>query len=535
MQARLFGTILGLFALVALCACGGSGSDSVSKKAITGTVFASSVSGAAVTAKDMADNTVGGPASTSTAGAFSIDVNENALSGALIFESQGGSYTDEATGASAQAGKLAAYVPEGTLSAEGPTVNLTPSSTIVASLISTHGKTPAQAGEAFNAAFGYVPDTSTCPRNAPTSGDDVPQRLAGLRAVAFSKLTKDLGLAPSEQSALLAALANDLSDGSLNGKRGSDVVAITPSVSMPADVQNKFERAMSGLMSDTTANHTGLTVDQIGSLPFAKLALSATYKVEYVPGMMPPAAGKTTFKLRITNRAEGTPATGLAVSLMPLMHMSTRNHSTPVDLVVEDSATPGTYNCTAYYLMSSMSSTGMSMGYWELKVMLGTGMYAESVTFYPGVGMSMASNTQRVTLKGQADTIAGMTGPEKRSYFLFRDGIEGATLKLFIAAKQSMMSYPAVSMGSTLTDAGGAAWTVDTMSVQTSTDGSAWVDAVDNGGGHWSASTLAGLGGLGTAQPSTVYVKLTINGEQKTTDGNAAAGTNESGSFTVTP
>jgi hypothetical protein len=207
--------------------------------------------------------------------------------------------------------------------------------------------------------------------------------------------------------------------------------------------------------------------------------------------------------------------------------MSSMQHSTPVDSIVDNN--DGTYTCSVYYLMAS----GPGMGYWELKVMIGSGMTGETATFYPNVGMAMGSTTVRAALKGQNDIISSMTGTEKRSYYLFNEGLTGTTgFNLFIAAKESMMAYPAVSVGTTLHDENGSAWTVNTMTVEASTDGSTWVTGTDNGGGHWS---LSGLSGLSTGVTGTVYIKLNINNEDKTTDGSAPSGSNAYASFTVTP
>jgi hypothetical protein len=176
-------------------------------------------------------------------------------------------------------------------------------------------------------------------------------------------------------------------------------------------------------------------------------------------------------------------------------------------------------------------ASGSGMGYWELRVTMG-GTAGESVTFYPSVGMAMGSTTVRATLKGQNDTIAG-TPPAKRTYYLFNDGSTTTTsFKLFIAAQESMMSYPAVSAGTTLHDASNGAWIVNPITVYVSTDNATWVAATDNTGGHW---TVSGLTGLTAGQTGTIYVKLTVNGEQKTTTGDAVSATNGYASFTVTP
>jgi hypothetical protein len=486
-------------------------------------VFAAPVSGATVVVLNSSGTTtVAGPVSTADDGTYSINIPTSALANDLIISSNSGTFTDEATAAATSAGTLAAYVTGGALST-GATVNIDPSSTIIHAIVTGSSKTCGEANAIFNSAFGYTPDTSVAPKNGPPSGQDTAQRLAGLRAAVFSQLTKDLGFGPDRQFDLLAALSQDLADdGKLNGSAGS-----VNGTNIPEDIQNKFECALVSFLSNTTANLTGLTADQIGSLPFAKVALTNTYKVEYLPGMMAASQGKTAFKIRITNRSNGLPATGLTVSLMPMMHMAAMSHSTPVDVVTE-SATAGTYDSTIYYLMAS----GPGMGYWELKVMIG-GMMGETATFYPNVGMSMGANTVRATLKGQNDIISSMTGTEKRSYYLFNEGLTGTTgFNLFIAAKESMMSYPVVSGGTTLHDETGAAWTVNPITVLASTDGSTWTAANDNTGGHWS---VTGLSGLSSGVTGTIYVKLNINGEDKTTNGNVASGSNAYASFTVTP
>jgi hypothetical protein len=268
-------------------------------------------------------------------------------------------------------------------------------------------------------------------------------------------------------------------------------------------------------------NRTGLTIDRIEALPFNTTALTSSYKVEYLPGMTAAAQGKTSFRIRVSN-PDGTPATGRSISLIPTMHMASMSHSAPVDAVVE-SATPGTYDCTVYYLMAS----GPGMGLWELKIMIG----AETAVFYPPVAMSMGS-TSRAVLKGNADMIAstmGMGGT-KRPYYLFNEGLTNDTFTLFVAAQDDAMmtSYPALFAGSTLHDQAGAAVAVTAMTVELSTDKTAWIAATDHGNGHWSAAglTLPDSGGH-------IYARVTVNGEQKTTDGSAATLTNGFADFTI--
>ncbi len=263
------------------------------------------------------------------------------------------------------------------------------------------------------------------------------------------------------------------------------------------------------------------------------VALSTNYRVEYVQmGMTGATQGKTMFKINLSNR-DGSPAPGKSITLMPMMHMvDGMSHATPVGPVIDNG--DGTYTCTVYYLMAS----GPGMGQWELTIMIGM---SDSVIFYPSVGMAMG-DTPRMTLTATSsnDTImSGMTNTVKRSYYLFNDGLSGTTgFNLFIATKETMTSYPAVSIGTVLSSPTG---TITSMTVRASTDSNpdpslkTWIDAVPGSdAGEWS---ISGLTNLVSGQTGTIYVQLTVNGEQKTTDGlvSNASGTNTYAAFTVTP
>jgi hypothetical protein len=258
--------------------------------------------------------------------------------------------------------------------------------------------------------------------------------------------------------------------------------------------------------------------------PNPNVALTASYKVEYVPGAPAnPTMGKTTFQLRITKLSDGLPADSLDVSLEPMMHMPGMDHSTPVDVVTESA--PGIYDCTVYYIMASSD-----VDTWELKVMIA----GETVAFYPAVGMAMNSDSIRGTLYGPDDIVTGMSGTQYNKYYLLKDGpvtVAASTLRLFIAHGENMnMKFVPVSDGSVLSSPTGTV----AMTVQASMDSafSSLLTVDDNGGGHWSVS---GLTGLVSAQTTTIYVKLNVNTQDKTTNGLPAAGSNDYATFIVTP
>jgi hypothetical protein len=522
-------------ALFALSGCGGGGGGAAyipagSTTAVSGSVYAAPVDGAVVVVLDSTGTTtIAGPVSTNADGSYTVRIPKSALSSDMIFSSHNGTFTDEATGTVTPAGTLTAYVIAGSLGT-GSGVYLDPASTIIADLVQSRGKTLNQANTIFSQAFGYTPDWSIAPQNQPSSGNNQPQRLAALHAMAFSQLTKDLGFGPAIQFNLLGALAADLADGTLDGMNGANPVSLSTGT-LPADIENRFTCSLISLISNTAVNLTGLNEGEIGNLPFAKVAFSSNYRVEYMQmGMMGATQGKTMFKMKLSN-PDGSPAPGKMVTLMPKMHMPGMSHATPLGAITDNG--DGTYTCAAYYLMAS----GPGMGYWELKVMIGMN---DSVTFYPSVGMAMGDTTRTtLTATSSNDTIGSGMGVTKRPYYLFNDGLSGTTgFNLFIAAKESMMSFPAVSIGTVLSSPTG---TITSMSVRASTDSDPdpnnkiWIDAVaGTNPGQWS---LSGLTNLASGVSDTIYVQLTVNGEQKTLDGlvSNASGTNTYAAFIVTP
>jgi hypothetical protein len=273
-----------------------------------------------------------------------------------------------------------------------------------------------------------------------------------------------------------------------------------------------------------------LTLAACGSTKTEYVTVTApesTYLVEYLPGMMGAVAGKTTFQLRVRTRADYKAATGLAITVKPVMTMPAYDHGAPADLVTE-SATPGTYDCAVYYQMAS----GAGMGYWELTATIG----AESVTFVPSVAMAMGSDTVKANLWGVSDAAVPDTASTK--YVIFKDGpllASAGSLKLYVSrAEDMMMTFKPVSAGSVL---GGPTGTVSSVSLTayaaTDTAFATPLAAVDGGHGHWSVD-VSSLGLTAGAQ-ATVNLKLKVNGEDKTTNGLAPAGANASVAFKVTP
>ncbi len=579
---------LGIPFITLLVACGSGSSDNNNPSAnggtqntLNGSVFASAIDGASCEVIDSIGNVVSGPFMTSVDGSYSVTLPSDRLAEDLIVECSGGTFTDEATGLTNRtAGFMAAHIAGGTANA-GNTIHITPSSTIVHDLITQHGKTAMEATAAFTDAFGFTPDYTTAPTDAsaPAQGAEQASLLSGLRAATFSQLANDLGLLSTDQFALFSALATDLSDGILDGHATSGVVTIEgTSTELPVDIQNRFVRALVNFRNGRDAS--GLANSNIGILPFAKTAMTDNYKIDYLPGMHTAVNGETEFTLKISDHND-TAQTGMAVSIKPKMNMDGMVHGTAFEGTCSESATIGEYSCTVYYLMPSIMMNDRSMGFWELKVMVG-GHDGEHAFFHPTVTMAMG-DTAQVRLKGRNDKISSsinhdvgngtgndhsgdnmhaavrthpeddstnsmMNETEVRTYYLFKKSLTGMTgnhsFEFFVAAKENMMHYPAVSAGTTLNSGDlNHELSIVTMSVEVSTDAINWVTATDHDGhghsGQWVADNISGLT---DGSEAVLYVRLIVEGEQKTTDGatpNALPATDDANNhyakFIVTP
>ena len=501
---------------------GGSSDNNAAQSEISGSVFASYMEGASVSIYDTAGNLVAGPVMTNAQGGFTIKIDTALLDTELVFKSTGGTFTDEVqSGGVTIGGALSALLESDALSgAVEVSVNLTPSTTLVERLVSEHDKTLDQAKEDFEGAFGFVPNPHIMPKDATIDNADASadQKLAGLRAAAFSQLTNDLGLTATQQFELVVQLADDLSDGTLDGKDGATALEVGET-SLGDNIQSKYSQSFVDFkVSDK--NKTSLTNTEIGILPFAQLAMTDSYKLQYVPGMMKAMEGKTTFKVKITD-LENNPVTDLSPMLMPMMNMASHSHSTPKGSFVEDEAEEGTYIATVYFVMASQMSSGMSMGYWDLKVSVGE----ESAHFYPPVMMAMG-DTALAKLKDQNDEIQSMDSMMMpRPYFLFNNGLSTAgdnhDFSIFLATKDSMMSFPSLN--------------ADSVIVEMSTNQTTWTTAAYTATGIWTGSDLSGLT---AGEEGIIYVKLTVDDLQATDTGEAPDASDENSDeamFFVTP
>ena len=270
------------------------------------------------------------------------------------------------------------------------------------------------------------------------------------------------------------------------------------------------------------------------------IQLTDSYKVEYVPGEMDAAQGKTEFQIILTDltAAKDLQArfAGPTVTLMPLMYMTDKTHSTPVannGACVENfTTTIGTYDCTIFYVMAD-TMDGISTGHWELEVTIGG---TESVMFYPSVGMAMG-DTPVVMLRNENLAMNSVA----RTFHVFKSSLTGTTgdhtFELFTSTMETMMSFPVVYPNIVLNQDSLMPLPIFTMTIKVSTDPTFVtdvVDAISGANGHWS---VPGIQNLVDGQEGKLYVEVIINDFvlNSSIDGVAGAGINNYGTFTITP
>ncbi|MDT8446579.1 MAG: hypothetical protein RRB13_06740 [bacterium] len=539
-------TFWGLVALSALSVGCKSANDSTNNDVtISGRVMAGPTAGAQVQVADEQGRVWFTTTTTDADGNYSVALTEEQRAQTLLFTATGGSYTDEATGSSVNATNgLSAYVAANELSSTATSVSLTPETTIVAtaaaqwathhSSVTTLADRLTAARAAFSDQFGYSVDHSQLPISATSTPDataTTAQKKAGLRAASFSQLNKNLGGAASDQDSLLAILGQDLADGSLDGKAGSSQLSFAGS-DLSAALPSQFDTAYRGFF-EGTQNKTGLVASDLDNTAFGKMVKTSSYMVTYVPGSMAAMQGKTMFSLKVADHS-GNAVSGASLALTPMMHMDSYSHSSPV-VGCTESSTAGTHSCTLYYLMPSYMGT-TQMGYWQLTAKVTKSGATESAVFYPLVKPSM-SDTTRATLRHQtALTMAMSGGTEARYFFLFKNSLSGSTgshtFSVYLATRESMMSFPAIVSGTTYNTGTSYAFTPTTITLQASTDASTWTNMTSSGSGVW---TLSGISGLTSGTSGKIYIKATLDSSQLTTDGSAVGTSNGYATFTVTP
>lgn len=541
--------LCGLALALGLSACSAD-SNKTSTTTITGTAMSGLLDGATLNVYNDEGALLAGPVDVAS-GAFSVDIPNSAFDDSIILETSDGSYVDEATGDTVTiSGTGLSVAIRGTKLKNQGTVAITPESTVLryaaenwtganAKALSTDAAAAPQAhlwhdiadaASAFESEFTWTSDSSIAPVAA-TAADDAASddaKLAGFRGAAFSQLASDLYDDPTQQMALLQGLGKDLSDGALDGQMDSTNIKVN-GTKLTADLGPRFGQAMMNLLSNSR-HLVGLASDDLETLPFGLTYVTDSYIVTYVEGSMSAASGITSFQIQVTDHS-GDAVSGISLTLKPTMHMASYSHATPVETCSQSSSDSTTWDCVMYYLMPSAMS-GASMGIWELDVKVAKDGAKETATFYPEVSMSMGDDDVRVDLKGYgSDKIANMSGStDKRGYFIFKYSAGTSMAKFFVAAKESMTSFPALIAGDTLNSGTDYELAVDSVTLKCRLNGSSmWMTASTDGAGHYTCMVS-----LTSGETNDVEVQLWVNGLLKTTDGASAADGDDTSYTTMT-
>ena len=275
--SRLVSVLCSTTAAGMLAACGGGGGadaapeSTAAPTSLSGSVVKGPVSGATVTAYAVSGGTMGaqlGTAVTDPQGAFTMPMGASA--GAVMLQMAGGSYVDEATGATVTMGPgqvMTAVL--SSLASGTASVQVTPLTAMAQAMAARlpGGLTPANI-DAANAAVGsyfLVSDiVHTRPMNPLVSGAAVGATAAmmnyGIALAAMSQYAKEAGVS---SPVLVGAMMQDAADGVLDGKAGTTPIALGSGMMGAGMMQSTvggtgLASAMANFMNGA-ANRSGLT------------------------------------------------------------------------------------------------------------------------------------------------------------------------------------------------------------------------------------------------------------------------------------
>lgn len=282
--SRRFPSALPSLVLLLLFGCGGGGGDAPTpavQGTISGSVVKGPVSGATVKAFAVSGGMPGtqlASATTDAQGNFSMSVGSYA--GALMLQTAGGSYIDEASGlrmTMQSADMMSAVLPTMPAGAAVSGIQVTPLTAMAQAMASNMaGGMTADNIAAANTAMGsyfMVGDIlHTVPMNPLVAGSAASATQAmknyGMTLAAMSQYAKNAGMTAS--SGIVGALMMDAADGVLDGKAGSAPVAMGGGMMSGSQLQpdagwNGLAAAMNDFMQGS-GNKSGLGAAEMASL-----------------------------------------------------------------------------------------------------------------------------------------------------------------------------------------------------------------------------------------------------------------------------
>ena len=274
---RLLARVCAASAMLLLFGCGGGGGTTVALDGVIGgTGIKGPVANATVNAYAITNGQMGtqiGTATTDASGNFNLSIGTYA--GSVMLQLRGGTYTDEATGNTmpmASGDVMSCLVTGVSAGATVDGIQLTPLTSMAQTMAQSMsgGMTDANISAA-NTAVGQLYAVNdivhTRPINplASGSGANANQNAVnyGMVLAAMSEYAHSLGL--SYSSAVVTAMMNDASDGTLDGKMGTGTVMLG-GMNMAA---NAATGGLAGAMSTFLAsgqNRSGVTASTMQSL-----------------------------------------------------------------------------------------------------------------------------------------------------------------------------------------------------------------------------------------------------------------------------
>ncbi len=544
-----------------LFGCGGSGGGGTSPAALgaTGTISGMAVKGpvggATVTAYGITNGVIGMQVAsglTDSNGNFTMSIGD--YSGPLMLQMSGGTYMDEATGATmamAPGDIMTAVIPSVITGETMTSVQVTPLTSMAQTMAQTMaggmiGANITAANSSIGAYFRVNDILHTVPMNPLVSGagNTATQDMKnyGMAIAAISQSAKDMGM--SSSSNMVTAMMDDASDGVMNGMMGSTPVAMGgmmagSSTMTPTAGTSGLATEMSAFIA-SAMNKSGVTSGDMTALMNQLTNAAASGQVQSgggapVNGMVSGSAFNGTMNnatitaFAVTSGAVGAQlATGTTDS-MGKFSLSLGAYSGPVMLKM----TGGTY-------MNLATATTMTMGSSDVmtSVMSSitsgatvTGMQITPLT-------SMAQTRAQAMAGGMTDLNIEAANTAVGSYFMVSDilhttpmdasvsgsgGTATADMKNYGIAIAAMSQYagtigmtdPAALIWAMMEDASDGVMNGMMGSTQITMGGGMMGGGMMGGGGTMMSST-AGTSGLAAAM-STFLNNTSVNKSGLTT------------------
>ncbi len=458
--------VMALVATVMLVtACGGGGADvgSGGTGFVSGTVTKGPVGNAAITAYGISSGQMGaqiGTATTDVNGNFRMDIG--VYSGPVLLQMSGGSYTDEATGASvtmANGDVMTAVMPSVAAKANTTGVQVTPL-TAMAQARAQHmagGMTDANIAAA-NTAMGNTFSVSDilhiAPMNplVPGSGTGASQDAQnyGMTLAAMSQYAQTLGL--SSSSSMVTAMMNDATDGVLNGMAGATPVQMGGMgggmMTMPAnagtsgmggamDAFMKSAKNQSGVTTPTLVTKLNAAGGQIGSTPPVPV-MNATVSGTVFNG---PVSSATVMAFAVNNGTMGAQIASVATDSQGKFTLPLGSYTGPVMLQMSgasytNEATQTTMTTTSNDVMSAVLPTVAS----GANI---TGVWVTPVT-------SMAQTRSLTMTGGMTDANIAAANTALGNYFSVTDILHTQPINPLVPGAGAAATLDAKNYGMTL-------------------------------------------------------------------------------------